>query len=170
MDVEWLLSTLSEPIKKVAECIQNTQHMFLLGRGSMKHIADEGSLKLKEISYIHAEGYAGGALKHGPFALINSETVVILLAPRNEDFGKMINAAAEIHSRAARIILITNPIERYDFNTAMFEDIIIIPANTHFQTILSIVVLQLLSYEIAKCKGHNPDFPRNLAKVVTVDG
>lgn len=169
-DVERLLSTLSEPIQKVAERIQNTQHMFLLGRGSMKHIADEGSLKLKEISYIHAEGYAGGALKHGPFALINSETVVILLAPRNEDFGKMINAAAEVHSRAARILLITNPVETYDFNTTMFEEIITIPANIHFQTVLSIVVLQLLSYEIAKCKGHNPDFPRNLAKVVTVDG
>lgn len=110
------------------------------------------------------------SMNHGPFALIDSETVVILLAPRNDDFGKMINAAAEVHSRAARIILITNPVEKYDFNTDIFEDIITIPYNTHFQTVLSIVVLQLLSYEITKLKGHNPDFPRNLAKVVTVDG
>jgi glucosamine--fructose-6-phosphate aminotransferase (isomerizing) len=169
-DVERLLSMISEPIKKIAERFHETRHMFLLGRGIMKHIADEGALKIKEIGYIHAEGYAGGALKHGPFALINRETVVIIFAPRNDDFGKMINAATEVHSRSARILLITNPTETYDFNTSMFEDIIPIVANTHFQSVLSIVVIQLLAYEIAKRKGHNPDFPRNLAKVVTVDG
>jgi len=169
-DVERLLSTLAEPVKKIADRIYKTRHMFLLGRGAMKHVADEGALKIKEIGYIHAEGYAGGALKHGPFALIDSETVVILLAPRNDEFGKMIHAAAEVHARSARILLITNPVESYDFNTEMFEDILPIPANAHFQTVLSIVVLQLLAYEIARRKGHNPDLPKNLAKVVTVDG
>jgi glucosamine--fructose-6-phosphate aminotransferase (isomerizing) len=169
-DVEGLVAAVSSQIRHCAVHISKTEHMFLLGRGVMKYIADEGSLKIKEIGYVHAEGYAGGALKHGPFALIDTDTVVILLAPRNDDFAKMINAAEEIHSRGAHIYLITNSAGTVDYKQTLFEDIIHIPYNTHFQSILSIIVLQLLAYEIAICKGHNPDFPRNLAKVVTVDG
>ena len=95
----------------------------------------------------------------------------MILSSRNVlNFSVSWNAAAEVHARSARILLITNPVEPYDFNTEMFEDILPIPANAHFQTVLSIVVLQLLAYEIARRKGHNPDLPKNLAKVVTVDG
>jgi glucosamine--fructose-6-phosphate aminotransferase (isomerizing) len=170
LDVENVLSTVSPQIRKIAERCIHVEHMFLLGRGLMKSVADEGALKIKEISYIHAEGYAGGALKHGPFALIDNETVVVLLAPHNEDFKKMIHAASEVHSRNARIVLITNNAEVCDYKPELFEDIVYIPSNIHFQSVLATVVLQLLAYEIAKLKGHNPDFPKNLAKVVTVDG
>ena len=170
MDATEVLSYLSEPIKKLAKTCMDVEHMFLLGRGSMKYIADEGSLKIKEIGYIHAEGYAGGALKHGPFALIDSKTVVLLLAPQDENFTKMIHAASEIHSRGARIILITNSSSHDTYNKSLFETILTIPYNTHFQTVLSIIPLQLFAYEVAYLKGYHPDFPRNLAKVVTVDG
>ena len=168
-DVETVLASTYEQIKRIASRLVTTEHMFLLGRGPLQYIADEAALKIKEIAYIHAEGYAGGALKHGPFALIDPATVVIVIAPRDDNFAKMINAAAEIHSRHARILLITNP-GIADYNPALFEEVITVPANPNFQTVLSMIPLQLLAYEIAICKGYNPDFPRNLAKVVTVDG
>lgn len=170
LDIETLLSSLCDPIRKLASKLINTQHMFLLGRGTMKYICDEGSLKIKEIGYIHAEGYAGGALKHGPFALIDTNTVIILIAPRNEHFQKMLNAAEEVHARHAHVILITNTSDTYDFNTKLYEDIITIPHNEYFQSVLSIIPIQMLAYEISLLKGCNPDFPKNLAKVVTVDG
>jgi glucosamine--fructose-6-phosphate aminotransferase (isomerizing) len=109
-------------------------------------------------------------LKHGPFALIDPETVVVLLAPDDDQFGKMIHAASEIHSRHARIILITNQTTTGSYDPSLFEDIIFLPLNPHFQTILGILPLQLLAYELSVSKGYDPDFPRNLAKVVTVDG
>ena len=168
--VDELLHQLQDPIKRLAQTYKDTQHMFLLGRGVMKYIADEGALKIKEIAYVHAEGYAGGSLKHGPFALIDPETVVVLLAPDNDQFGKMIHAASEIHSRHARIILITNQTTTGSYDPHLFEDIIFLPSNPHFQTILGILPLQLLAYELSVSKGYDPDFPRNLAKVVTVDG
>lgn len=170
LDIEKLLGSLGDSIRRLAHKFVNTQHMFLLGRGVMKYICDEGSLKIKEIAYIHAEGYAGGALKHGPFALIDKDTVVILIAPRNENFSKMLNAAEEVYARHAKILLITNAVDKYEFNTKIYEDILTIPANEHFQSVLSIIPIQMLSYEISLLKGCNPDFPRNLAKVVTVDG
>jgi glucosamine--fructose-6-phosphate aminotransferase (isomerizing) len=170
MQVEGLLTHLSTIIPPLAQQLLDVDHMFILGRGAMKYIAHEGSLKIKEIAYIHAEGYAGGSLKHGPFALIDPKTVVILLAPDDENFTKMIHAASEIHSRHARMILITNSSTEGSYSAALFEKIITVPDNTHFQTILSIIPLQLLAYEVSKAKGYDPDFPRNLAKVVTVDG
>jgi len=168
--VDELLGRLQDPMKRLAQTYKNTQHMFLLGRGLMKYIADEGALKIKEIAYVHAEGYAGGSLKHGPFALIDPETVVVLLAPDDDQFVKMIHAASEIHSRHARIILITNQTTTGSYDPSLFEDILFLPLNPHFQTILGILPLQLLAYELSVSKGYDPDFPRNLAKVVTVDG
>ena len=170
LDIEHLLNNNLNDIRRLASNISNTKQMFILGRGNMKFIADEGSLKIKEIAYIHCEGYAGGSLKHGPFALIDNETVIILLAPNDENFSKMINCAEEIHSRGAKIILITNYQNSQKFKKELFESIINIPHNDIFNTILTIIPLQILAYEIALIKGHNPDFPRNLAKVVTVDG
>lgn len=170
LDVEQLLGSCMEQVRTIAKSIIDTRSMFLLGRGLAQFIADEGSLKIKEIGYIHAEGYSGGSLKHGPFALIDKDTVVILIAPKDENFGKMINAAEEISSRSGRIILITNSGFRGDYNNDLFEHVITIPTNETLQCILSIIPLQILAYEIGLLKGHNPDFPRNLAKVVTVDG
>ena len=170
LDVEQLLGSCMEQVRTIAKSIIDTRSMFLLGRGLAQFIANEGSLKIKEIGYIHAEGYSGGSLKHGPFALIDKDTVVILIAPKDENFGKMINAAEEISSRSGRIILITNSGFRGDYNNDLFEQVITIPTNETLQCILSIIPLQILAYEIGLLKGHNPDFPRNLAKVVTVDG
>lgn len=170
LDVEQLLGGRMEQIRNIAKNIVNTRSMFLLGRGLMQFIANEGALKIKEIGYIHAEGYPGGSLKHGPFALIDKDIVVILIAPRDENFNKMINAAEEISSRAGRIILITNSGFRCDYKKELFESVITIPTNESLQCILSIIPLQVLAYEVALLKGHNPDFPKNLAKVVTVDG
>ena len=170
LDVEQLLGSCMEQVRTIAKSIIDTRSMFLLGRGLAQFIANEGSLKIKEIGYIHAEGYSGGSLKHGPFALIDKDTVVILIAPKDENFGKMINAAEEISSRSGRIILITNSGFRGDYNNDLFEHVITIPTNETLQCILSIIPLQILAYEIGLLKGHNPDFPRNLAKVVTVDG
>ena len=82
----------------------------------------------------------------------------------------MLNAAEEVYARHAKILLITNAVDTYEFNTKIYEDILTIPANDHFQSVLSIIPIQMLSYEISLLKGCNPDFPRNLAKVVTVDG
>ncbi len=171
LDVEQLLNSNLDSIRRLAANIATTKQMFILGRGSMKYIADEGALKIKEIAYIHSEGYAGGSLKHGPFALIDKDTVIILLAPRDENFSKMINCAEEVYSRGAKIILITNyQNNSQSFKKEMFETIINIPNNDIFNNVLSVIPLQILAYEIALIKGHNPDFPRNLAKVVTVDG
>lgn len=171
LDVEQLLNSTLDSIRLLASSITNTKQMFILGRGSMKFIADEGSLKIKEIAYIHCEGYAGGSLKHGPFALIDKDTVIILLAPKDDNFSKMMNCAEEVYSRGAKIILITNYYnEQHSFNKEMFQTIIHIPNNEIFYNLLSIIPLQILAYEIALIKGHNPDFPKNLAKVVTVDG
>jgi glutamine---fructose-6-phosphate transaminase (isomerizing) len=169
LDVESLLGYSMEPIRKLAKRLVDVKTMFILGRGIMKFISDEGSLKIKEIAYIHAEGYAGGSLKHGPFALIDKDTVIVLIAPKDENFSKMINAAEEVHSRHARIILITNGTNS-DLKEGLFESVITIPNNDSFSGILSVIPLQILAYEIALLKGHNPDFPKNLAKVVTVDG
>ncbi len=157
-------------MKNIANNIFKTEHMFILGRGQYQYIADEAALKIKEIGYIHAEGYPGGSLKHGPFALIDINTVVILIAPNDSNFIKMIHAAEEIKSRKAKIYLITTVTNDVIYNEKIFEDIIYIPENKSFQNILSILPLQLLAYYISVGKGNNPDFPRNLAKVVTVDG
>jgi glucosamine--fructose-6-phosphate aminotransferase (isomerizing) len=170
LDVEQLLGSCMEKIRDIAKSIVNTHSMFLLGRGLAQFIANEGALKIKEIGYIHAEGYPGGSLKHGPFALIDKETVVILIAPKDDNFSKMINAAEEISSRAGRIILITNSGHRVDYKKELFESVITIPTNETLQCLLSVIPLQILAYEVALLKGHNPDFPKNLAKVVTVDG
>jgi glucosamine--fructose-6-phosphate aminotransferase (isomerizing) len=170
LDVEHTISSNIEPIRNLAKQLKDTIQMFILGRGHMKFIADEASLKIKEIGYIHAEGYAGGSLKHGPFALIDKNTVIFLLAPRDDNFPKMINAAEEVKSRHARVILITNHAPVKGYKDDLFESVIYVPYNDMCQNVLSVIPLQLLSYEIALQKGHNPDFPKNLAKVVTVDG
>jgi glucosamine--fructose-6-phosphate aminotransferase (isomerizing) len=168
LDVEQLLSGTLDGLRRLAAKLAGTKRMFILGRSGMKFVADEGSLKIKEIGYIHCEGCAGGSLKHGPFALIDSETVIVLLAPNDENFSKMMNCAEEVHSRGARTILVTNTQNIY--KKELFEQVIQIPRNDVFNNVLSVIPLQILAYEIAVLKGHNPDFPRNLAKVVTVDG
>ena len=135
----------------------------MLGKGQGESIAREGALKIKEISYIHAEGYSTSSLKHGPFALLDEDFPVVLVAPEDEFYSKSMNAYEEIQSRHAKIILITDKQDETKENT------IIIPYNKTYRYMLSIIPIQLMSYELSLSKGLNPDMPRNLAKVVTVE-
>jgi len=140
----------------------NKNSCFILGKGRGESVAKEGSLKIKEISYIHAEGYSTSSLKHGPFALLEPEFPVILLCPNDIHYSKSMNAYEEIKSRHASIIKITNNEEENKYT-------IKIPDNTTFLHLLMIIPLQFLSYELALVRNLNPDMPRNLAKVVTVE-
>ena len=145
------------------ELFDNQNHCFILGKGKGESVAKEGALKIKEISYIHAEGYSTSSLKHGPFALLEKDFPVILLGPQDEYYNKTMNAYEEIQSRHAKIIMIT------DDEKCNKENIIKIPLNETFRHLLCVIPLQLLAYELSTRKGINPDMPRNLAKVVTVE-
>lgn len=154
-----------ENIKKFVDYFKDQSSLFLLGKGPGEAIAKEGALKIKEVSYIHAEGYSTSSLKHGPFALLKKDFPVILLCGDDEYLSKNINAYEEINSRNANVIKIISSHSHSDSN----EKNIIVPHNSSFSYLLMVIVLQLLSYETAISKNINPDKPRNLAKVVTVE-
>lgn len=155
-----------EDMQRVAKNLETAQHMFVLGKGYAEPIAREGALKIKEITYLHAEGYPGGALKHGPFALIEPGTPIILTILDDEHAHFMRTAAEEVRARGAYTIVITD-------NSALAEgvsdDTIIIPSNGLLTALTATVPMQLLAYELAVLRDINPDKPRNLAKAVTVD-
>lgn len=140
----------------------NKPSIFILGKGQSKYISSEGALKIKEICYIHAEGYGGSALKHGPFALLDENHPVILLSPNNKFHSKMMNAKEEILSRNAPVLLITN-------NDENFTNQIILPTNNSYQDLLGIIPLQIAAYYCSVELGINCDQPRNLAKCVNVE-
>jgi glucosamine--fructose-6-phosphate aminotransferase (isomerizing) len=149
--------------KKLLDILKINNSMFLLGKGECEAIAKEGALKIKEISYYHSEGYSGSSLKHGPFALLDKNFPVILIAPKDKNYAKMKNAYQEIKSREAPIIVITD-----DYNNT-FENSLVIPNNNTFNSLLSIIPIQLIAYYLSIDKKLNPDFPRNLAKSVVVE-
>lgn len=155
-----------EACKEVAKSLIDTEHCFVLGKGPSEAIAKEGALKIKEISYLHAEGYAGGALKHGPFALIEKDTPVILIILDDEHGQLMRTAAEEVRARGAQTIAIT---DNEKFVDGVATRTICIPKNGSLTGLISNIPLQLIAYELAVLKGINPDRPRNLAKAVTVD-
>ena len=140
----------------------NNENLFVLGKGKMEYIAREMALKLKEICYIHAEGYSGSALKHGPFALLTKQFPVILLID-NDNKEKMINAYKEIESRGADILVIS------ELEYLNVKNLIKVPENKYLQDIIYIVILQQIAYKLSLLREINPDKPRNLAKVVTVE-
>jgi glucosamine--fructose-6-phosphate aminotransferase (isomerizing) len=146
---------------------EKTEHMFILGKGYAEPIAREGALKIKEITYVHAEGFPGGALKHGPFALIEEGTPVILMILDDQNAGLMNTAAQEVRARGAYTIVITDNDKVVDKKAA--NELVKIPSNGPLTALLATVPLQLLAYELAVAKGISPDMPRNLAKSVTVD-
>ena len=155
----------SKEIENIAKNIYSKDDMFFLGRGIDYPVAMEGSLKLKEISYIHSEAYSAGELKHGPIALINEGFPVVSIATDENLLEKTISNIQEVISRGAKTIVVTNT----NLNKE-FDYIIKIPkTNKYLSPILSIIPLQLLSYYIAKEKGLDVDKPRNLAKSVTVE-
>jgi len=150
--------------RSLAAIITKSNHAFLLGKGLSEAIAREGALKIKEISYLHAEGYPGGALKHGPFALIEPGVPVILIILEDVHLPLMVTATEEVSARGAFTIVITNSQRK------MKADVLIkIPNNGMLTALLAAVPLQLLAYELALLRGIDPDRPRNLAKAVTVD-
>ena len=155
-------------IEKLAELFVEKHHTLFLGRGPMFPVALEGALKLKEISYIHAEGYAAGELKHGPLALIDEDMPVIVVAPNNELLDKLKSNIQVVRARGGRLFVIA------DAATGLTDEpgttVIPMPhAESYVAPIVYTVPLQLLSYHVAVLKGTDVDQPRNLAKSVTVE-
>lgn len=156
----------SDYIRDVAQRIYNNKDMFFLGRGNDYNIALEGSLKLKEISYIHSEAYPAGELKHGPIALIEKGTFVVGILTDPNLIAKSISNIQEVITRGAKTLIITNQ----EITQSDFDFVFSIPnTNPLISPIISIIPLQLLSYYIAKEKDLDVDKPRNLAKSVTVE-
>jgi len=159
--------------REVAERLNGKEHCFILGKGYGEAVAYEGALKIKEMCYLHAEGYSGGALKHGPFALIESDengklgaTPIIMLILDDNHAHHMRTAAEEVKARGAELIIITDKKELAD---GLTSDPIIIPSNGPMTALGAVMPIQLIAYELAMLRGINPDTPRNLAKAVTVD-
>ena len=163
--IEETLKT-SEVVKDFSKKVYQEKDMFFLGRGIDETVAKEGALKLKEISYIHAESYAAGELKHGPIALIENDVTVIGIMTDPKLVEKTISNIQEVVTRGAKTLIVTNQ----DIDDKRFDMVIRIPhTNTFVSPILSIIPLQLFSYYISKEKGLDVDKPRNLAKSVTVE-
>lgn len=157
-----------EHIKEIAEEIKDKNHIFYLGRGIDYYLALEGSLKLKEISYIHAEAFAAGELKHGTIALIEEGTPVVALATQDKLFEKMVSNMEEVRARGANVIAIAKKHNKEVENVA--NGVIYIPeASDLLVPILAVVPMQLLAYYVSSLKGLDVDKPRNLAKSVTVE-
>jgi glucosamine--fructose-6-phosphate aminotransferase (isomerizing) len=161
--VSLLLSTLEDELERILPLFNKQTSCFVLGKGQSESIAHEGALKIKEISYIHCEGYSTSSLKHGPFALLCDRFPVILISPDDEHFVKNENAYNEIKSRNANVIWIT------DKDMKNMENVIKIPTNKTYNSLLSVIPLQMLAYKLSVSKGINPDMPKNLAKVVSVE-
>ncbi len=157
---------LSETIKNFSRKVYQEKDIFFIGRGIDETVAKEGSLKLKEISYIHSESYPAGELKHGAIALIEKDVTVVSILTDENLVKKTISNIQEVITRGAKTLIITNK----DINEDMFDVVIKIPdTNTLLSPILSIIPLQLFAYHISKEKGLDVDKPRNLAKSVTVE-
>ena len=162
------LLTNKEQIREVAKLLKDEDDVFFLGRGIDYALALEGSLKLKEISYIHSEAYAGGELKHGTIALIEPGTKVIALLTQEKLREKMVSNVVEVKARGAYVIGLAYEGDKLD--SSVFDEVITIPrVSNRVATILAAVALQLLAYYTAKEKGCDIDKPRNLAKSVTVE-
>lgn len=150
--------------------LNDASKIFILGRQMGHALALEGALKIKEVSYLHAEGYPGGALKHGPFALIESTTPIIILAFRDNFSNKMHITAEEVKARGCPVILITDLIDDECKDLVKTYDYIIkINHIGYLSPLLGIIPLQYLAYQLSVGKGYNPDYPRNLAKCVTTE-
>lgn len=156
-------------IDKIAKNISTARSALFLGRGTSFPIAMEGALKLKEISYIHAEGFGAGELKHGPIALVDEETPIIALAPKDHLFEKSVSNLQEVKARGARIIAISDKAGLAELDPDIEAGIEIPNSHPFVGPLLQAVALQLLAYSVAVRKGTDVDQPRNLAKSVTVE-
>ena len=161
--------TLDEPIEKMSGNFAEHQHALFLGRGAQNPVAMEGALKLKEISYIHAEAYPAGELKHGPLALVDEDMPIVTVAPNDDLLEKLKSNLQEVRARGGQLFVFADPNVHFDEGDGVF--IMRMPVHIEdFQApILYTLPLQLLSYHVAVLKGTDVDQPRNLAKSVTVE-
>ncbi len=155
-------------VKEIAREFKDKRNFLYLGRGYNFPVALEGALKLKEISYIHAEGYPAAEMKHGPIALIDEDMPVVVIATQDSTYDKILSNIQEVKARKGRVIAVVS-----DGDEKLKEQVdytIPIPSSLNFlQPIISIIPLQLLAYHIAVMRGCDVDQPRNLAKSVTVE-
>jgi glutamine---fructose-6-phosphate transaminase (isomerizing) len=160
---------LEDAIKEIAADVAKARDVLYLGRGPMSALALEGALKLKEISYIHAEGYAAGELKHGPIALVDDQTPIVILAPHDSYFEKSASNMSEVMARGGQVIFITDT-EGVKHAPAGAKVVVTAPASDPLvSTLVMSAPIQLLAYHVAVVKGADVDQPRNLAKSVTVE-
>jgi glutamine---fructose-6-phosphate transaminase (isomerizing) len=159
---------LENEVKDLARDLMHSRDFLYLGRGINYPIALEGALKLKEISYIHAEGYPAGEMKHGPIALIDEKMPVIVLAPRDRYFQKTVSNLKEVESRGGKVVVLTDD-SKTATEIAAYRTLTLPKASHYLTPIVMTVPLQLLAYHIAVHRGTDVDQPRNLAKSVTVE-
>jgi glucosamine--fructose-6-phosphate aminotransferase (isomerizing) len=151
-----------ELIGRIANEIVDCEHLYIIGRGPSYPLALEAALKVKEVSYVHAEGFAGGELKHGVIALIEPGTPCIVLAPKDETYAAIISGAMEVKARGGKIIGISpEKNEAFDLHIPVAD-------LGDAASMINVVPAQILAYNLAKLRGYDPDKPRNLAKSVTV--
>lgn len=159
---------VNDQIKEISALFKDARNFIYLGRGYNFPVALEGALKLKEISYIHAEGYPAAEMKHGPIALIDEEMPVVFIATRDSSYEKVVSNIQEVKARKGKVIAIVT--EGEDTITKMADFVIEVPHSSDaLMPLVSVIPLQLLSYHIAVMRGCNVDQPRNLAKSVTVE-
>lgn len=159
---------MDESIRSIAKLFFKARGFLYLGRGINYPVALEGALKLKEISYIHAEGYPAGEMKHGPIALIDEELPVVVLAPVDNLHRKILSNVQEVKSRGGRVIAITNDADSDVFS--MCDKSMLVPkTNPYLTPVLIAIPVQLLAYHVGVLRGCDVDQPRNLAKSVTVE-
>ena len=156
-------------IQTVSSTFTDAKGSMFLGRGFSYPIALEGALKLKELAYVHAEGYPAGEMKHGPLALIEDGMPVVVLAPRDNYYQKTISNMQEVIARGAKVLLITNKSKDEVVSENIWETIEVENANNDLLPFLLTIPLQKLAYYSALKKGYDIDKPRNLAKSVTVE-
>ena len=165
-DFKNTLENVHDKIKTLSLEYLQYSNLFILGKGSDESIAREGSLKIKEISYIHSEAYSASSLKHGPFALLDERFPVIILNCHEEHNAKIMNCYEEVKSRNSPILFITNNLNIGNRNMNKYINV---SKNNSYSSLLGLIPLQLFAYYLSVNKGINPDIPKNLAKVVTVE-
>ena len=166
--IEELLATIDEPVERIATAHHRAEFFLYLGRHVGLPVALEGALKLKEISYIATDAYAAGEMKHGPIALLGTDTPVVCIATDSPVLEKVVSNVREVRARGAHVIAVASHLgAEID---AHAEDVIRVPrTDWMLQPLLAVIPLQLLAYRIARLRGLNVDQPRNLAKTVTVE-
>ena len=160
--------TYNDKFKKIASLFKGANNFLYLGRGYLYPVALEGALKLKEISYIHAEGYPAAEMKHGPIALIDQNMPVVVIATKDSSYEKIVSNIQEVKARNGKVVALVT--EGDTIIRQLADHVLEVPVtNVVFSTLLAVIPLQLLSYHIAVMRGCNVDQPRNLAKSVTVE-